>query len=504
MTAHRSKAILIEVSLLAAVLAVGAFARFYGLGAKSLWLDEAATMSAVDGSYVQVLTGVIARDAHPPLYYALLHTWMQGSHSGVRARAFSAAASLATLVVFYGLARVLLGWAGALLATGVLAASAFQVYFAQEARHYALAAFLVTLSWYFFVQLIAGRRLERWPLSLGLALANTAALYTFYYCVFSVLAQLVVLLVLWRGIGRRLVVPWLSWQALPAALFCFYVPVILDRMAMLRGLAPPAGHTVISAAGLSATAAQFGAGFLARLTGAWGPVAGAAVGSLVVLLVVVALAGLREPRYRVAAAVGWLVGPVALLALLPIRGHAYEPKHLVFAAPALALLAGVAVVAGRGMLRAIGAAAVALLVGANVLSLALYYRPGVEKEDWRGAVGDLRAAVLSNDIVVFTPPYVELAFRYYYDYYYVLRYGKPAVVMWVRAPVTGEPFRAGELKLRPPRRVWVLEGHSNVEVPNPRVTAALAPYRRLSEKTYDGLAGQVRVFLYDTLEPQAP
>ncbi len=127
-------------------------------------------MQIVDRPCTEVLLAVRQRDAHPPLYYAALRLWMAASHSGLRARAFSAAASVATLVVFHLLVRVLLEERWALLATGLLAVSSSQVFYAQEARLYALATLFVTAGWYLLVQLIAGKRLERWPLWVGLAL----------------------------------------------------------------------------------------------------------------------------------------------------------------------------------------------------------------------------------------------------------------------------------------------------------------------------------------------
>jgi len=537
------------IALLVAIVAGGAALRFYDIGRKSLWLDEAATLHAVDAGFIEVLDAVKAHDAHPPLYYAGLHPWMWGSHGAMRARAFSAVFSVGTLVVFFALARVLLPRGPALIATLLLAVSAFHVYFAQEARHYTLAAFFVALSWYFFVELLAGKRLARWPFWLGLALANTAALYTFYYSLFSVLAQGVLLLVLWRGIGRKLMVAWVSWQLIPAALFAIYIPVILERMETLARLEPPPGSTVLSATGLAATAVQFTCGFLRETGGllvgeaplvfgavlglgllglvcalsalrtrrfvalavlgwlaccclrAWaGPPGEQALGSLVVgsavaLVVLLAIvAARRGPSCGTAVALVWLFGPVVFLALLPVRGHVYEPKHLIFASPALALLIGAALAGVRGRLARVfvGGLAVLALV-ANAASLACYYHPRVEKENWRQAVADLAERVEPGDIVAFTPPYVELPFHHYYTHVF---HGPR--VKRVRAPIAGRPFRAGELGLR--RRVWVLEGRSNVEKPNPLVLPALQPYPRRFMARYDGTVGQVRVFLHDTWE----
>jgi len=488
---------LIASCVLVAVIAAGAVLRFHAIGRKSLWLDEAATMNVVDCRYTEMLSSVIAHDAHPPVYYAMLHLWMQSSHSAVRARAFSAAVSVATLVVFYLLARVLLPRGGALLATGLLAASGFQVYFAQEARHYAMAAFFVTLSWYFFVQLVAGRWLENWRWWLGLALANTAALYTFYYAAFAILPQFVVLLALWRGIGRRLVPGWLTWQVLPAALFALYVPVILDQFGRLRGMAPPAQYTVASVAGLTDTAAQFACGFLGKLMGGSGAVAQAGAAALGLLAVVAGFLSLRGSRLASVVALSWLLGPIVLLALVPFRGHTYEPKHLIFAAPALALLPALAWGSSRGILKGAAIGLAALLLAANALGLARYYDPSVEKEDWRAAVGQLIEGVQPGDIVVFNPFYVRHPFHFYYRDHY-----RQCPIKPLEAPAVGKAFRAGELELG--RRVWVLEGASNVEVPNPEVLRALGGHKViLPPQRREGLVGTVSVSLYDTFAPSA-
>ncbi|HUT37454.1 MAG TPA: glycosyltransferase family 39 protein [Planctomycetota bacterium] len=490
----------LTVGLVVAVVAAGAGLRFYAIGRKSLWLDEAATMSAVDASFAQVFRGVKAHDAHPPLYYLALHTWMQGSRSAAWARSFSAAVGVATLAVFYFLARALLPRGAALVATLLLAASAYQVYFAQEARHYALAAFFVVAAWYCLAHLVAGTWRHRWPLWLGLALANTAGLYTFYYTAFSVAAQGVVLVLLWRRAGRRLMLDWALWQLVPAAVFGLWVEVILERIGRLSQFEPPAGHTVLSATGLCETAAQFASGFLAELMRNDGPAVRAAAAAVGLLVLALALLGLRRERCATVVAFAWLLGPVAFLAVLPMRGHAYEPKHLIFASPALALAAGVAWSSARGGLRAVTIALLGALLAGNGVSLAQYYRPAVEKENWRGAVEQFAERAHAGDIVTFTPPYVELAYRYYQA-----RHGVPRVWL-VATPPAGEPFRGGELRYarRDGRRVWVFQGVSRVEMPNPRVFDALGGYPRVFEWSHEGLVGTVSVSLYDAFQPPAP
>ena len=482
-------------ALLLLIIALGAFLRFYRIGSKSLWLDETATMKLVDRPYAQVLLAVSTHDAHPPLYYAELCGWMHGSRDGVRARAFSAVVGVATLAVFYALARVLLPRWAALSGTLLLAVSAFQVYFAQEARLYALAVFFTTVSWYFFVQLVAGRRLERWQLSIGLAVANAAALYTFYYTAFAIAAQLLVLLLVWREVGRKLVLPWLAWQLLPAAAFGFYVPVITMRMRMLAGLTAPVRYSVASAAGLSATATQFVAGFLRELSGGYGAMAGAL--AVVVAILVLAVGALSLRGRWTAAVVGlvWLLAPLALLALVSglFKGHTYEPKHLIVSTPAMALVVAVGLVWVRGRLRALAIGTAVALVALNVCSLVCYYRTGVEKENWRAAIGRLNELAVPGDFVCFNPPYLRLPFVYYYS-------GPP--VLECPSPVTGKPFRSGELTLE--RRMWLLEARSNVAIPNPLVAEALSPYPVLFHERYEDLLGRIDLQLFDARKAPAP
>lgn len=476
-----------------AVIALGAFLRFHAIGQKSLWLDEAATMNAIDASFAEVFRGVKAHDAHPPLYYLAVRAWVGRSHSGALARAFSAGVAAASLALFYFLAHALLPRGAALVAAAVLAASAFQVYFAQEARPYALAAFFVVVAWYCLAHLVASTWRRRWPLWLGLALANAAALYTFYYTAFSVLAQGVALLALWRRAGRRLLLGWAAWQCVPLACFSIWVPVILERMRLLGQFEAPVGRTVLSAEGLAATAAQFTCGFLAELAGNAGPMVQAAAAGLGLLVAVLAALAARRERAAAAIALVWLLGPLAFLAALPIRGHVYEPKHLAFAAPALALAAGVVWSAARRGLRPLAALLIAALLAANIASLALYHRPDVEKANWRAALREFAENVQPGDIVTFSPPYTRLAFDHYAR-------GAPHIVVWhVPTPPAGEPFRAGELAQG--RRVWLFQAASNVERPNPRVLAALEGYPQLLHWSHEGLVSTLGLWLFDTFKP---
>ena len=64
--------------MLLMVLLVAIFLRVYQLDAESLWLDEAISVChAADDSLIQVLNGSCYDEHNPPLYFLLLHYWIQ-------------------------------------------------------------------------------------------------------------------------------------------------------------------------------------------------------------------------------------------------------------------------------------------------------------------------------------------------------------------------------------------------------------------------------------------
>ena len=493
-------------ALAIALLALGVGLRFYRLGAKSLWLDEAQTLFYVDRPLGETLAAERARDAHPPLYYALLHLWMGGSSCEARARAFSALASTLTLVVFFDLARRLLGIGAALMAAGVLAVSAFQVYFAQEARHYALATLWVTLAWWFLVLLLKRGKGRAWPLWLGLAVANTAALYTFYYTLFAIVAQGAFLLVAWRERGRRLLPRWLVCQAAVGAALAPYVPVVLARARQLRELMPGGAGGADASAPMAALfePAVGSYALLMSVVPAWArlPVFVAPFLAVIAAVIAVTCVGIRgAPGRRTALEVklglAWLVVPVLCVVVFPFKGHSFEAKHLAFCAPALALLMGAGLsLEGRARRWTAGAATM-FLVALNVAAVGRYIAPCVQKSDWRQLVAVMAPNVREGDVVLFNPSYIRLPFTYYYKT--ALAAGRGARLTPVDAPLPRQPFHLDSRLLG--HRVWHVEASSAVAIPHPKVARALQAYERLVGWGRYGRVGRLWLSLHDLSRP---
>lgn len=494
----------LTAALLLAIVALGAGLRFHAIGTKSLWLDETASLELAGRPVPDLIRECAHRDTHPPLYYLMLHVWLWGSDGAAQARALSALIGTATLVAFYALLRQFLGRAASLIGTLVLAASAYQVYFAQEARHYALSAFLVVLGWVWLGRMLATGR-GRWPWWLALALTNAAALYTFYYDAFAIAAQLVVLLVLWRDGGRKLLARWCAWNALAAILFSPYAIVIVKHIRALGRFGSAGRSGAVGLRELAVTGAQFTGGFsgeLLELAGRDGARPMLALAGVGLAVVAVGLVGLKRRRQAVVVALSWLLVPLAITIVFPFKGHVYEPKHLIFAAPALAALVAIGFAALRGKAKAIAVALAALVVAANAASLTGYYSPRVSKENWRDLMSRLAQKANEGDIVIFNPGYITLPYLYYYK---PDRIGHPCPRLegW-ETPPGGPPLSESKQRaLAQGRRAWVIYAASNVAYPNRKLPDEMAAYRVLYHEQYRDLVGLIDLKLYDTAQPAA-
>lgn len=146
----------------------------------SLWVDEGMSVGIASHPLVEI-PAVLAQDGSPPLYYVLLHAWMQAFGPSVASvRALSLLFALATVPVAYGAGRLVsarAGWVAAVLA----ATSPYITVQSREARMYALLVLVGLVAVAGFLATFAlGRR--RWLPVFVLGL--TAVLYTHHWGLF--------------------------------------------------------------------------------------------------------------------------------------------------------------------------------------------------------------------------------------------------------------------------------------------------------------------------------
>jgi hypothetical protein len=176
----------------AAAVVAGVVLRFWT--PSPLWLDEVLSVNIARLPVGQI-PRALAHDGAPPLYYVLLHGWMDlFGRSDFAVRALSGLVSVATLPLFWLAGRRLGGRAVAWVVFFLAVSSPFAIEYATSARMYSLM-----IMWSVLGYLAVSRALEA-PTTRRLAAvaAVTAAmLYTHYWALYLVLV----------------VAAWLVWRA---------------------------------------------------------------------------------------------------------------------------------------------------------------------------------------------------------------------------------------------------------------------------------------------------
>src|SRR3989344_1917518 len=148
---------------------------------QSFWRDEAFSYLLAKKSILEIIT-LTVRDFSPPLYYFLLHFWINAfGKSEVALRSLSLIFYWATLyVVFLILTEVFkMKLKKAFLYLIFFLVNPILVYFAFEVRMYSMMAFFGTLSFYSLFKKDSRLYL----------ISTIAGLYTHYFMVFVLLAQ---------------------------------------------------------------------------------------------------------------------------------------------------------------------------------------------------------------------------------------------------------------------------------------------------------------------------
>ena len=171
-----------------AVLIFAAALRILGAGSYPVWTDEGWSIWAARDP-AQVIS-LIAADRHPPLYFAALSLWRQAAGDTLIAlRWLSIAGGLITVAAVYRVGADSFGRRAGLFAALLLAALPSAVYYAQEVRHYGWLTLFTALSWLVFLRYLRRPRRALW---IAYVLSLAALLYTLYFGVLTIAAQIIV------------------------------------------------------------------------------------------------------------------------------------------------------------------------------------------------------------------------------------------------------------------------------------------------------------------------
>lgn len=165
------------------ILIIGLVMRFVQIN-QSLWLDEAiGAIAAKNFSYTHLITDFLKSDNHPPLYYLVLKFWTSVfGYSEISLRLPSILFGLGTIYLTYLIAKTITKSKYIpIVAAFLVSISSFFIYYSQEARMYAMAAFLASLAIYAYIKLLRKSNNYWWAV---FSVSITALIFTDYMPIF--------------------------------------------------------------------------------------------------------------------------------------------------------------------------------------------------------------------------------------------------------------------------------------------------------------------------------
>ncbi|MBH8576804.1 glycosyltransferase family 39 protein [Nostocaceae cyanobacterium CENA369] len=216
---------------LAGAIALGAVLRFWHLDLKPLWMDEVITaifslgknyhdlpfnvvfpLDRVQDIFTfqpgvscnQIAENVAIQSTHPPLFFCVMYNWLGlmtplGTEWVAKLRSLPALFGVGAIAAIYGVNRIAFSKASGIIAALLMAVSPFAVYLSQEARHYTMPMFLITLALLGLMQIqrdIVERTQPRFWVWILWTIINSIALYIHYFFALAFIAEIATIIVL--------------------------------------------------------------------------------------------------------------------------------------------------------------------------------------------------------------------------------------------------------------------------------------------------------------------
>ncbi len=370
-------------------------ARMPGLGAESLWLDEAFFLHW-SRLPVETIVEIAWTDPNPPLYTLVLSAWstLFGATEAA-ARSLSVVCMAAAGALLVHAAQRFFSVETALVTAGLFLTSPLAFHYAREARVYAPVVLIAVASFSLFWGMMRAPS-RRGALALGLVEAVGA--YAHFTLLFVFFTQGIAAL-LWLRIRPRAVATWLGAQVVAFLLF-------LPWSLRVPGNAPRPDDWWLGRPGWR----EFEAAWEA-LAGGWFPmrIAGA--------LIALALAWFffRRPDAcagrRVATLVLWGVLTPLLSFVAAQIVPVFLARYVIFAVPGLSLLGGWAITSLPGAVWVRGSLAIAMIA---ICAFSIPRVGVIPRSDWRSAAAQAQERRAAGDIVVVQGRRHCTPFAYYF------------------------------------------------------------------------------------------
>ena len=417
------------------ILLLATALRFHRLGAQSLWYDEGVAY-AHSLRTLPDLIPLLQRNVHVPAYFTTLGWWQDlGGSSEFALRLLSALFSILSVAWTYALGARLFHPVAGLTAAALVALNSFSIYYAQEARMYAMLTAIAGGSMWLFAGLLRLRSLgdygrEGWGRVFGLGLVNTVGIYTHVVYALVIVTQALLAAIWLAALLRadrlrrhalteiwRFALELLSPFVLTFILFLPWLPVAISQLSAQPNLSEPLPIDRM----LRQILGFFAIGNTFELS--------ASNMTFVVyfflLFGLIPTAPRRRARWNILLPAAWVFVSVALYLYLGLTDRYLRfllPAQLAFA---LWLGRGVWILWAwttreqRLLLRAIPKLTAAVALGAYLLTLfggldILYRHPDFQRDDMRRLAADIQRDLDEGDAVIVSAAGVEELLRYYY------------------------------------------------------------------------------------------
>jgi mannosyltransferase len=386
-----------ELGLFVIIMLLATLVRVWALNRSTLWWDEGNNAYFAHQSLAGVLEmSRLTHDTDPPAHRLALGLWLRLLGDSVfNLRLFSAALGIATVGLVFQWGRWLAGPREGLLAALLATLSPILVYYSREAKGYPFVTFFGLLALYLWARYLDSPKRAHPVVWGAYVLAETLAIGAHYYAFLLVAAQ-----ALWlglsvprdharRGEARQRILGWLGAQVAVGAL-------LLPWVLLTFGDALSGAHNVPMNRGALALLPYLRDTLFSLSAG---PCASVWIGVLATAILGCAalwqMARGQPDRVGLLATVAFV--PVVLSFFIQIRLPFFSARFLLYAAPALCLLAAL----GLTRLRRIGLVLCVGLVAVWAAAFPSVYAPFVgPEEDMRPLAQPLRALAQPGDGVV--------------------------------------------------------------------------------------------------------
>jgi 4-amino-4-deoxy-L-arabinose transferase-like glycosyltransferase len=405
--------------------------RLTGLTFQSLWRDEVDAICFAQAPLLKELPQtalsftptcppnipeLLAAFTQPgfngPLYFLILRgaigLW---GYSEFALRFFSLLCGVISVALIITLGTRWFNRAVGLIAGALLAFSAYQVWYSQEAKMYTLITMLALASLYFLRRAVEEGRLRFW---IGVVVCTSLAMGSHILAALLIPVQAALFLLWWPYSRRHLI-------AGMVALGCVtlpYLPVGWSRVQMMfqPGATGFAHYTLGAMLGVLGRA--YTSGILNFSEERWLLVVTGAAAALAIFGLLSIDTPPRPPsipdriltRLSVAA---WALIPALAIALISINRPLFTDRYLIWAQPAFYLAVALGVYALWEWFKPLAVIIFAALIVMNSVGV-ITQAATPFKSDFRSATQAVAQQIQPGDLVVFQIPHVQHTFDYYF------------------------------------------------------------------------------------------